>query len=497
LRSKALDLVLDALAEPIFLTDAEGVITVANTVARKRLGLEKFVGRPLVHRVTELRLVMPDGSVLRADDSPIRHVLRTGEPVLGFKFAFEVASGTRYVYVVNTVPLREGGRLVGTASVLHDVTEHTRLEQELEAAREASEEANRLKDRFIAALSHELRAPLQPILGWTEVLRRHGPFDEVTARALEAIRRNIRHQVRLVDDLLDISRIVHHKLTLRYEAFDLGEQVRAAAEPFEELAAQRGVRLVLDLPDAPLSLWGDGSRVQQIAANLLSNAVKFTPAGGQIVVRLRQDGREAVLTVEDTGEGIGADELPLVFEIFRQGTSPSPKGGLGLGLNLVKRLVELHGGRVSVFSEGRGCGTRFEVGLPLAVGTEIPAGPSRARRLEGRSILVIEDNADTRDVLKVMLELEGAVVETAEAGEVGVRSAEQLRPDAVLCDIGLPDIDGLEAARMIRAVVESTRLIALTGYGRPEDIRSALEAGFDAHLTKPVNFDQLLNLLSG
>ena len=497
MRSKALDLVLDALAEPIFLTDAEGVITVANTVARKRLGLEKYVGRPLVDRVTALRLVMPDGSVLPPDDSPIRRVLRTGEPVLGFKFSFQVASGTRHVYVVNTVPLREGGRLVGTASVLHDVTEHTRLEQELEAAREESEETNRLKDRFIAALSHELRAPLQPILGWTEVLRRHGPFDAVTARALEAIRRNIRHQVRLVDDLLDISRIVHHKLTLRYEAFDLCEHVRAAAEPFEALAAQRGIRLILDLPDAPLSMWGDGSRVQQIAANLLSNAVKFTSADGRVVVRLRQDEREAVLTVEDSGEGIVADELPLVFEVFRQGTSPNPKSGLGLGLNLVKRLVELHGGRVSAFSEGRGCGTRFEIRLPLTVDTEIPAGPSRARRLEGRSILVIEDNADTRDVLKVMLELEGAVVETAEAGEVGVRSAQQLRPDAVLCDIGLPDIDGLEAARMIRSVVESTRLIALTGYGRPEDIRSALEAGFDAHLTKPVNFDQLLNLLSG
>jgi PAS domain S-box-containing protein len=497
LPSKTIDLVLDALAEPIFLTDADGVITVANTVARKRLGLEKFVGRALVDRVTELRLLMPDGSVLPADESPIRRVLQTGEPVLGFKFSFEVASGTRYFYVVNTVPLHESGRLVGTASVLHDVTEQTRLEQELQTAREAAEEANRLKDRFIAALSHELRAPLQPILGWTEVLRRRGQFDEVTARALEAIRRNIRQQVRLVDDLLDISRIVHRKLTLRYEAFDLSEHVRAAAEPFEELAALRRVSLTLDLPDQPLSMLGDGSRVQQIVANLLSNAVKFTPADGRVVVRLGQDEREAVLTVEDTGEGITADELPLVFEIFRQGTSPSPKGGLGLGLNLVKHLVELHGGRVSVFSEGLGRGTRFEVRLPLAVDTEPPAGPSRPRRLEGRSILVIEDDADTRDVLKVMLELEGAVVETVEAGEVGVRTAAELRPDVVLCDIGLPDIDGLDAARLIRNVAAGTRLIALTGYGRPEDIRGALEAGFDAHLTKPVNFEQLLNLLAG
>jgi PAS domain S-box-containing protein len=490
-----LDLVLDTLAEPIFLTDTDGVITVANTVARKRLGLDKYIGRPLAERVAELRLSRPDGSVLPAEDSPIRRVIATGEPVLGFKFSFEVASGTRYFYEVNTVPLRDGGRVAGTVSVLHDVTERTRLEDELQAARETAEEANRLKDRFIAALSHELRAPLQPILGWTEVLRRHGQFDEVTGRALEAIRRNIRQQVRLVDDLLDISRIVHRKLTLRYESFDLREQVRAAAEPFEEVAALRRVQLLLDLPDEPLALWGDGSRVQQIVANLLSNAVKFTPAEGRIVLRARAEGREAVLTVEDTGEGIRAEDLSLVFDVFRQGGSP--KGGLGLGLNLVKRLVELHGGRVSAFSEGPGRGTRFEVRLPLTAEADTPAASARGRRLAGRSILVIEDNADTRDVLKVMLELEGAVVETAEAGEAGVRSAEQFRPDTVLCDIGLPDIDGLEAARLIRKVAEDTRLIALTGYGRPEDIRSALEAGFDAHLTKPVNFDQLLSLLGG
>ena len=490
-----LDLVLDALAEPMFLTDVDGVITVANTVARKRLGLEKYIGRPLAERVGELRLSRPDGSVLPAEDSPIRRVIATGQSVLGFKFSFEGGSGARYFYEVNTVPLREGGRVVGTASVLHDVTARTRLEQDLDTAREAAEEANRLKDRFIAALSHELRAPLQPILGWTEVLRRHGQFDEVTGRALEAIRRNIRQQVRLVDDLLDISRIVHRKLTLRYESFDLREQVRAAAESFEELAALRRIVLVLDLPDDPLAIWGDGSRVQQIVANLLSNAVKFTPAGGRIVVRVRAEGREAVLAVEDTGEGIRAEDLPLVFEMFRQGGSP--KGGLGLGLNLVKRLVELHGGHVSVISEGPGRGTRFEVRLPMTTDLEPADAPARGRRLDGRSILVIEDNADTRDVLKVMLELEGAVVETADAGEAGVRTAEHLHPDAVLCDIGLPDIDGLEAARLIRRVAAGTRLIALTGYGRPEDIRSALEAGFDAHLTKPVNFDQLLNLLAG
>ena len=491
MRNQSLELVLDALAEPIFLTDRDGVITLANAVARKRLGLEKYIGRTLDERVAELRLLKRDGAVLRPDESPIRRVLRDGKPVLGFTYSFDTSSGTHYVYEINTVPVHDGDRLVGTASVLHDITGPAHLERELETARDAAEEANRLKDRFIAALSHELRAPLQPIVGWTEVLRRSGPSDAVTTRAVEAIRRNVREQVRLVDDLLDISRIVHQKLTLRHENLDLRDHVRAAIEPFDEIAVLRRLHLDVDVPDEPLTVWGDASRLQQVVSNLVANAVKFTPAGGRVAVCLRREDGDAVLQVADNGDGISEEELAGVFEIFRHGASA--KAGLGLGLHLVKRLTELHGGRVSVSSDGPGRGTRFEVRLPLVAMTGTAAKP--ARRLAHRSILVIEDNADTREVLKVMLELEGARVATADAGEPGVQAAERFRPDAVLCDIGLPDIDGLQVARLIREARADTRIIALTGYGRAEDIRHALDAGFDAHLTKPVNFDELLNLL--
>jgi CheY-like chemotaxis protein len=299
--------------------------------------------------------------------------------------------------------------------------------------------------------------------------------------------------------LLDLSRIVHGKFQLRFESFDLREQVKSAAEPFEETAALRKVRLALTLPPMPVTMWGDGARVQQIAHNLIANAVKFTPPGGHIGVHLVVRDREALLEVEDTGDGIAPEDLTVIFESFRQGGTSRRRGGLGIGLDLVKRLTELHGGTVEAFSEGPGYGARFQIRLPL---TTSPAPPPRrampTTRLDGRTVLVVEDNIDTRQVLKFMLEIEGAQVEAVETGTEAVARAETFRPQIVLCDIGLPDIDGLEVARRIRgrAWFGETRLIALTGYGQPDDIRHALDAGFEAHLTKPINLDQLLALLN-
>jgi PAS domain S-box-containing protein len=630
LPAAALESVLDALVEPVKVTDADGTVVFTNAAGVRQFGWDKCVGLPLGERVARLHLFHADGRPMSEAEYPVTRVLRTGEAVLGAILYIESEDHGRRAYSMNAVPLRDGGRLVGTVSVLHDVTEPIRLErelgehvgrleaivnlvsdgiivtgadgtlvfanaigqrylgvgvntsleergrrielrtadgrrlaaeqypsaralrgetvagtaaeltsaagerrlliisahplrrpdgaiygslitmndvteeararEELEAARTRAEEASRMKDQFIAALSHELRAPLQPILGWTEVLRRHGHLDDITVRALEAIRRNIRQQVRLVDDLLDLSRIVHRKLALRYETFDLREQVRGAAEPFEETAALKRLRFSIALPPEPLHMWGDGSRVQQIATNLISNAVKFTPAGGRVSVRLGADAGDAVLEVEDTGEGIAPDDLPFIFDVFRQGSRARPKGGLGIGLDLVKRLTEMHGGAVEAFSEGQGRGARFVVRLPLVQLTTRPlaAGVPATRRLDQRSILIIEDNADTRDVMKFMLELEGAHVHTADCGESGVRAVDRVAPSVVLCDIGLPDIDGLEVARRIRQqpALAGVRLIALTGYGQAEDLKRAIEAGFDAHLTKPVNLDELLDLLS-
>ena len=622
-----LDPFLAALADPVMITDAAGTMTYANAAGMRRFGWDKLIGLSLADRHARWPIYKADRSAVTAADDPVALAIATRRHVLDFRFTVEIGRGNWEWFTVNTVPLMEDGQLVGTASVLHDVTDAMRLEveladhaarleaivdqandsimvvdgdgriifmnavaqrlldpipgeitadrarrlsfsaadgtrlraeempshlallgrsvsdmelsivtpdgprrlaarahplrradgvvyaaavtlrdvtedarmrEELEQARESAEEANRLKDEFIAALSHELRTPLQPILGWTEVLRRHGRLDDVTAQALEAIRRNIRQQVRLVDDLLDLSRIVHGKFQLRFETFDLREQVKSAVEPFDETAALRRVRLMVTLPPTPVPMWGDGTRVQQIASNLVANAVKFTPPGGQISVQLVVRDTEALLEVEDTGDGIAPEDLPVIFEAFRQGGTSRRRGGLGIGLDLVKRLTELHGGTVEASSEGPGYGARFLVRLPLPTP---PAAPPRrltpSTRLDGRTVLVIEDNADTRQVLKFMLEIEGAQVEAVETGEEAVARAETFRPQIVLCDIGLPDIDGLEVARRLRQrpTFGQTRLIALTGYGQPDDIRHALEAGFDAHLTKPINLDQLLALL--
>lgn len=625
-----LEIVLEALIEPVLLTDASGVVTFANAVAVQKLGADKYVGVSLAEQIAHGDLRLPDGAPLSWEEHPVRRALATGRPVTGAGLSIRTPHGPPATWVVNTAPLRDGDRITGSVSVFHnltrwaelerdladhgerleamvnlvsdvvfvvqsdgqitfvnangeallglemglslderhqrfhvsdaaghplpidqalsrralrgetvdavrlllrdpqgkarevisnahplrrpdgeiyaalvtmkDVTEEVRSRHDLEAAREAAEEANHLKDQFLAALSHELRTPLQPILGWTEVLRRHGNHDAITTQALEAIRRNIRQQVRLVDDLLDLSRIVHGKLALRYETFDLREQVRTAAEPFEEAAALKRVRLTLSLPTEPVLMWGDGTRVQQIATNLISNAVKFTPAGGAITVQLVASAEEAILEVEDSGEGIAPDDLAVIFEAFRQAGGSRRRGGLGIGLDLVRRLTELHGGAVEAFSEGTGYGARFSVTLPL--GNPMPSleGPQMApgRRLDHRHILIIEDNIDTREVMRYMLQSEGAQVETAETGQDGVRRAMELSPEVVLCDIGLPDIDGLEIARRLRLrAAPEMRLIALSGYGQPEDVQHALDAGFDAHLTKPINLDELLSLLAG
>jgi PAS domain S-box-containing protein len=622
--------VLDGLIEPVILTDADGVVTCVNAVAAARIGGAKYLGVCLAEQAARREAFSGDGAPLWPAEHPVSRVLATRQPVLGERLILQPAGTRASTYRVDTMPLWDGDRLIGTASVFHDlaaalalesdladhtarleaivnlvsdvvfvvdldgrlvfanaigerlfglpkniglderskrlvlsdgdgrplppagypstralagetvvaevvlvrdrngtsrhvvtsahplrrldgtiyaalvtgkdVTEEVHARREMEAAREAAEEASHLKDQFIAALSHELRTPLQPILGWTEVLRRHGSLDAMTAQALDAIRRNIRQQVRLVDDLLDLSRIVHGKLALRFEVFDLREQVRSAVEPFEEAAALKRVRLTLALPEEPVPMWGDGARIQQIAANLISNAVKFTPTGGQVSVQLVARETDVLLEVEDTGEGIAAEDLGVIFEAFRQGSVSGRRGGLGIGLDLVRRLVALHGGTVEASSEGPGYGARFSVRLPRRLREATPPAPTApvGRRLERHEILLIEDNADTREVMKFILETEGARVHTAESGEEGWALARRTKPAVILCDIGLPDIDGLEVARRVRRSpdLSGARLIALTGYGQPEDVRTALEAGFSTHLTKPINLDQLLALLA-
>ena len=489
---------VDLVHEAIFIVAADGTLLFTNDVAREFLGDAPPDERPR-DRIGRLMIRHLDGRPLSDAEVPSTRALQ-GETVPPMDLLITAPDGRTHRARVRAHPLRRDGREYAAVVTWRDITEETRALADLEAARAAAEEANQLKDDFIAALSHELRTPLQPILGWTEVLRRHGKLDDVTSRAMEVVHRNIRQQVRLVDDLLDLSRILHGKFMLRFETFDLREQVRAAVESFEEPAVLKRVRLASTVPGEPVTMWGDAARVHQIVSNLLANALKFTASGGRVGVRLEIRERRAIIEVDDSGEGIAPADLAIIFEPFRQGQQATRRGGLGIGLDLVRRLTEMHGGTVTVASAGLGHGARFRVELPLARPETIPSAPAESGRprLERQSVLVIEDNADTRDVLKLMLEVEGATVETAEDGEDGLRAAEQMRPDIVLCDIGLPDIDGFEVARRLRARrdVGVPRLIALTGYGQAEDMRQAARAGFDAHLTKPVNLEQLMALLA-
>jgi PAS domain S-box-containing protein len=491
-----LEAIVDLVDEGIFVVDADNRLIFVNEAGRHMLAFTD--GMSLPERIAKQPLYDPEGRPLSAGAYPSSRGLR-GESVTDLPVMFDHPLTGRRQLRANAHPLRRPDGTIETVLVTwKDVTEAERARAELEGAREAAEAANRLKDQFIAALSHELRTPLQPILGWTEVLRRHRSLDEVTARALEAIHRNIRQQVRLVDDLLDLSRIVHRKFTLRFETLDLRDPVRTAVETYEEPAALKRLRFTASLPSTPLPMWGDGARLQQVTGNLIANALKFTPPGGSIALRLAGYRDTAVLEVEDTGEGIAPEDLPVIFEAFRQGTQ-SRAGGLGIGLDLVRRLTELHGGRVSVTSLGTGHGACFRVELPLAVTppTDHRHGARPSARLRRHAILLVEDDDDTRTVLQFMLEAEGARVEAAACGIDGVAAARRGDFDVVLCDIGLPDIDGMEVARRLRATagLDRTRLVALTGYGQAEDVRQAVQAGFDAHVTKPVNLEQLLALL--
>ena len=408
--------VVDLVNEGIFIVDGEGALLFTNGLGRDLLGDMPRDEAPAA-RVKRFDLREVDGTPLAPARLPSVRALR-GETVPATNLLVGRADGSTRRVEVRAHPLRRDGGIYAAVITWRDITEETRALGELQAARAAAEEANQLKDDFIAALSHELRTPLQPILGWTEVLRRRGKLDDVTTRAMEVVHRNIRQQVRLVDDLLDLSRILHGKFMLRFETFDLRDQVRGAVEAFEESAALKRVRLASTLPDAAVSMWGDPARVHQIVSNLIANALKFTAAGGRIGVRLEARERRAVIEVDDSGEGIAATDLSIIFEPFRQGQQSTRRGGLGIGLDLVRRLAEMHGGSVTVASAGLGHGARFRVELPLSRPEAVASAPAASGRprLERLSILVIEDNADTRDVLKLMLEVEGASVETAATG---------------------------------------------------------------------------------
>jgi signal transduction histidine kinase len=367
-------------------------------------------------------------------------------------------------------------------------------------ARALAEGANRAKDEFLAMLGHELRNPLHAITAAMAVIDRVPPASPHAERSREIVVRQARHLTDLVDDLLDVARVTSGKIVLDRKVIDLGRVVRRSVAVLQEAGRLGDHPVDLEIGEAWIS--GDETRVEQIAVNLVENAVKYTPPGRRIRVRAAVEGNESLFEVSDEGEGIAAELLPRIFELFIQGerTLDRAQGGLGLGLTLVKNLVELHSGRVTAQSEGIGKGARFVVRLPRVDAPERQAPVARVAERDGRAlrVLVVEDNADSAETLRTLLTLRGHEVDVAHDGPNAVERALATQPDVALVDIGLPIFDGFEVARRLRAAPggDAIRLVALTGYGQPEDRKAAGASGFDSFLVKPVDLAALSELLT-
>jgi two-component system CheB/CheR fusion protein len=383
-----------------------------------------------------------------------------------------------------------------------DVTRRKRLEDELRRQADRLSETDRRKDEFLAMLSHELRNPLAPILHAAELLGHDDPG--LVRDAREIIRRQSAHLTRLVDDLLDVSRITRGTVRLERRNVPLREVVDAAVDTWRHLLLKRNQKLTIELPSEAIQIDCDSTRLAQVVSNVLHNAIKFTPEGGRIAIVAERDDRGVAIRVRDDGMGMDPAEIERVFDLFVQGPPPldRPQGGLGLGLTLARRLAELHGGTVEASSGGPGLGSEFVVRLPEAMATSEPARPPTPETSEPplrrkRRVLVVDDNEDAREALRFLLADEGHDVRTAGDGPGALAEMERFQPDVVLLDIGLPGLDGYEVARAIRKRDggRDALLVAVSGYGLPEDRARSRDAGFDDHLLKPVAPQVLLDLV--
>lgn len=434
-------------------------------------------------------------------DREIDQVISSRAPIRG-EIPFTGTGGRRiYDYIFAPV-FDDAGEVVAVAGTTRDITERQATEQAMRDQAERLAEADRSKDEFLATLSHELRNPLAPLRNSLALLQRAGS-DPRTAPLHTMMERQVNHLVRLVDDLLELSRISRGTLSLRHERVDLAGVVRNAVETVTPLVQAAGHVLTVELP--PQSVWirGDDVRLVQILTNLLDNAVKYTDNGGRLGIRAAVEGGFAVITVSDNGIGIVADELPRMFQMFSRGHSHNARtqGGLGIGLALSRRLAEMQGGTLDAQSEGSGQGSTFVVRLPLAEPEQVaPAAPPRSDgTLELTRVLVVDDNHDAGDSLAMILDLLGADVRVARGGEEALALFDSYQPSVILLDIGMPGMNGYEVARTIRRdhPGHPVAIVALTGWGQEEDRRRSREAGFDHHLVKPVEIDALQDLLSG
>jgi PAS domain S-box-containing protein len=443
------------------------------------------------------------GEEIPPDELPLQRAACHGAEVRDVDLEFVFPGGKVKHVFGNAVPLFDAeGRVRGGVGAFIDISERKRAEIENARLYAEARLADRRKDEFLAMLAHELRNPLAPIRNSVQVMRLRGLDDPQMRWAHDVIDRQLRQMTRLVDDLLDVSRISRGKVELRKEMVSLTEVVSRAIETTRPLLDERRHALDYEAAAEPLYLHADPTRLEQILANLLNNSAKYTEPGGRVDVQLRRDGNFAEVRVRDTGVGIAQTLLPRLFEMFVQAGESPTGGGLGIGLALVRRLAELHGGSVTAHSDGPGKGSTFTVRLPLAVAAAPPAAAPAAENgaADGavRRVLVVDDNLDAAESLSLLLRLKRHSVRVAYDGAGALAAVGAEMPELVFLDIGLPDLIGYEVARRIRQLpgADQVVLIALTGWGQDEDRRRSQEAGFDYHLTKPVELETLHQLLA-
>jgi PAS domain S-box-containing protein len=488
--ARSLASIVESSNDAIIGKDMNGVITSWNRAAERLFGYSavEAIGRPIA------MLAPPD----RADEMPgILQRIRRGERVDHFD-TVRRANGGRLIPISLTVsPIKdEDGEVVGASKIARDVSERKRAE-------EALREADRNKDELLAMLAHELRNPLAPIRNAIQFLQMQGPDEPVLQKARDIIDCQAQHMSRLVDDLLDVSRISRGKINLQKQQTSLSPILINSVEVSRPLIEAKGHELTMKLPPERVYLEADTTRLAQVFLNLLNNAAKYTEPGGHIWLTAERQGSDVVVKVKDNGTGIAADKLPMLFGMYSQvgGSSSRSQGGLGIGLHLVKRLVEMHGGSVVAHNEGQGKGSEFIVRLPVFVETSVPLASTKEDELaipkSTLRIFIVDDNRDSADTLGMVLRLMGNDIRTAYDGEEAVALAGEFRPDVVLLDIGLPKLNGYEACRRIREQPwgKNMVLIAVTGWGQEEDRRLSHEAGFDKHMVKPVDPQGLIKLL--
>jgi PAS domain S-box-containing protein len=510
--------IIESADDAIVSKTLEGIITSWNKGAERIFGYtsEEVVGKSITILIPEERLHEEPRTLAK---------LRRGERIEHYE-TVRVRKDRSLVDISLTVsPIRGAdGTIIGASKIARDISERRQAEKERarllaheQEARQEAEEANRLKDEFLATLSHELRTPLTAILGWAYLLRSGKLGEKSMTDALETIERNARAQSQLIDDLLDISRIITGQLRLDIRQVEPSSFIESAIEALRPAAEAKGVRVQQVIDAEVNTISGDAARLQQVVWNLLSNAIKFTPRDGLVQVRLERINSHIEIAVSDTGAGISPQFLPYVFDRFRQADQTTTRyyGGLGLGLAIVRQLIELHGGTVHAESPGEGKGATFTAKLPInpiydsrsfaepahIEAREMPlplfSGPER---LDGLRVLVVDDETDAREMLRIGLGQCGAEVTTASSVQEALAALKAARPEIVISDIGMPDEDGYELIKKVRALAledgGKVPAIALTAYARTEDRLRALRAGYQMHVTKPVDLPELVAVMA-